>query len=139
MLCINTLNLGLFIMSFSFISAAWAADVASPIGLVPQPTAMDTLMQFAPLIFIVALMYFLLIRPQQKRFAEHQKLVNNLRRGDQIITGGGLYATIIKLEGEETLVVEIADNVRVKLKRSTITSVVTAVEAAANTNVPAKK
>ncbi len=122
-------------MSFNLISPAWAADAAAA---VPQPTAMDTLMQFAPLIGIVALMYFMLIKPQQKRFTDHQKMVRELRRGDRIITGGGVYGTIIKLEGDDVLVVEIADNVRIKVQRASISGVVGKADAPANANEPDK-
>jgi preprotein translocase subunit YajC len=128
-------------MPFSFITTAHAASdavTALPAGLVPQPTTTDTLMQFAPLIFIVGLMYFLLIRPQQKRFSEQQTMIKNLRRGDKIVTGGGVFGTIIKLEGEDVVVVDIADGVRVKVQRGTISAVVTAAEPVANGNEPAK-
>ena len=122
-------------MDFSLISTAWAADAAA---VLPQPTTTDTLMQFAPLIFIVALMYFLLIRPQQQRFAEQQKMLKALKRGDRIVTGGGIHGTITKLDGEDVLVVEIADNVRVRVQRASVTGVVGAAETPANANEPDK-
>lgn len=122
-------------MSFSLISTAWAADAAATI---PQPSGMDTFIQFAPLIGIVALMYFMLIKPQQQRFNDHQKMVRDLRRGDRIITGGGVFGTIIKLEGDDILVVEIADNVRVKVQRASISGVVGKADAPANANEPDK-
>ncbi len=124
-------------MSFNLISSAWAADAASAVA-VPQSSGMDTLIQFAPLIGIVALMYFMLIKPQQQRFTEHQKMVRELRRGDRIITGGGVFGTIIKLEGDDVLVVEIADNVRIKVQRASISGVVGRADAPANANEPDK-
>ncbi len=121
-------------MSFDFISPAYAAASAVP----PQASAMDTYMQFAPLIAILALMYFLLIRPQQKRFEEHQRVIKDIRRGDRIITGGGVHATVIKMEGDDVLVVEIADNVRVRIQRASITGVIGKGDAVANSNEPEK-
>ncbi len=124
-------------MNFSLISTAWAADTAATVTA-PQPGALDTLMQFAPLLGILALMYFLLIRPQQKRFEDHQKMVRDIRRGDKIITGGGVFGTVIKLEGEDVLVVEIADNIRIRVQRGSISGVVSRAEAPANANEPSK-
>lgn len=122
-------------MSFDIISPAYAAAA----GAAPaQASAMDTYMQFAPLIAILALMYFLLIRPQQKRFEEHQRVIKDIRRGDRIITGGGVHATVIKMEGDEVLVVEIADNVRVRIQRASITGVIGKGEPVANSNEPEK-
>ena len=99
---------------------------------------MDTYMQFAPLITILALMYFLLIRPQQKRFEEHQRVITDIRRGHRIITGGGVHATVIKMEGDDVLVVEIADNVRVRIQRASINGVIGKGDAVANSNEPEK-
>lgn len=121
-------------MPFDFIGTAHAAASATP----APPSAMDTYMQFAPLIAILALMYFLLIRPQQKRYDEHQRLIKDIRRGDRIITGGGVHATVIKMEGDEVLVVEIADNVRVRIQRATISGIIGKGEAVANSNEPEK-
>ncbi len=72
-----------------------------------------------PLVLIMVIFYFLLIRPQQKKLKEHRNLVEQLKKGDQIITGGGLYAKVIDVK-DDTLKVEIADGVRIKLKRDTI-------------------
>ncbi len=72
-----------------------------------------------PLVLIMVIFYFLLIRPQQKKLKEHRNLVDQLKKGDQIITGGGLYAKVIDVK-DDTLKVEIADGVRIKIKRDTI-------------------
>jgi preprotein translocase subunit YajC len=125
-------------MSFNLISSAWAADAVVAAAAVPQESGLDTVMKLAPLIGIVALMYFMLIRPQQQRFNEHQKMVKELRRGDKVVTGGGAHATIIKLEGDDVLVVEIADNVRIKVQRASITAVLNRADAPANANEPHK-
>lgn len=79
------------------------------------------LVQIAPLILIFAVFYFLLIRPQQQKAKRHRELVAGLQRGDKVITGGGLYATVVKVEDDNTVILEIAQGVRVKSARHTIT------------------
>ena len=72
---------------------------------------------------IFAIFYFMIIRPQQKRAKEREKLLSNIEKGDKIITSGGVHATIVGLE-EKTVLIEIAPNVKVKVERSAIGSVV---------------
>ncbi len=84
-----------------------------------------------PLVLIFAVFYFLLIRPQQKKVKTHQNMIASLRRGDKIITGGGLYGTVTKVLNEAEAMVEIAEGVRVKVSRATITTLLTQREAAA--------
>ncbi|MFZ2324277.1 MAG: preprotein translocase subunit YajC [Ignavibacteriaceae bacterium] len=72
---------------------------------------------------IFAIFYFMIIRPQQKKAKEREKLLSNLEKGDKIITSGGVHATIIGLE-EKTALIEIAPNVKVKIERSAIGNVV---------------
>lgn len=88
----------------------------------------STLMGFAPIILMFVVFYFLLIRPQQKKARQHQELLNNLRRGDRVITTGGLIGTITKLISEKELQVEIAENVRVRILRPMITDVLAKTE-----------
>ncbi|UCH23804.1 MAG: preprotein translocase subunit YajC [Deltaproteobacteria bacterium] len=78
---------------------------------------------FIPLILMFVIFYFLLIRPQQKRTKEHRQMVSNLKKGDRIITSGGLHGRITGLD-EQTLTVEIADRVRVKVARGNIGTVI---------------
>ena len=75
--------------------------------------------QILPLLLIFVVFYFLLIRPQQKKMKAHRDMIANLRRGDKVITGGGLHATVAKIE-DEVAVLEIANGVRVKAARHTI-------------------
>jgi preprotein translocase subunit YajC len=75
-----------------------------------------------PTMLIIGIMYFLMIRPQQKRLKEHRDMVAAIRRGDTIVTSGGIIGKVTKVEDEE-LQVEIADGVRIKLLRSTISEV----------------
>jgi preprotein translocase subunit YajC len=84
---------------------------------------------FLPLILIFVVFYFLLIRPQQKKAKEHKALLEALRRGDRIVTAGGLVGLVTKVTAEEREVtVEIADGVRVKVVRSMIADVLSKTE-----------
>jgi preprotein translocase subunit YajC len=83
----------------------------------------SALIQFLPLVLIFVVFYFLLIRPQQKKQQDHRKTLDSLRRGDRIVTGGGIVGTVSKVVGPEEVEVDIAQGVRVKVLRSTISSV----------------
>lgn len=83
----------------------------------------SALVQFLPLILIFVVFYFLLIRPQQKKQQDHKAMLEGLRRGDRIVTGGGIVGTVNKVVGPEEVEVDIAQGVRVKVLRSTISSV----------------
>ena len=83
--------------------------------------------QFIHLILIFVILYFFLIRPQQKKVKEHKIMVENLKRGDKVITVGGIVGTIDRIVDGEKVEVEIADNVKVEIIKSTgIQSLVTA-------------
>ncbi|MFW2542599.1 preprotein translocase subunit YajC [Primorskyibacter sp. 2E107] len=86
--------------------------------------------QFLPLILIFAIMYFLLIRPQQKKMKEHQKMVEALRRGDQVVTQGGLIGKVAKVKEGNEIEVEIAEGVKVRVVRATIAQVLSKTEPA---------
>ena len=75
--------------------------------------------QFIPLILIFVIFYFFLIRPQQKKAKEHKAMVENLKRGDKIITSGGIVGRVERIIDNEKVEVEIADNVKVEVVRST--------------------
>ncbi|MFQ5559746.1 MAG: preprotein translocase subunit YajC [Nitrospinota bacterium] len=79
------------------------------------------LANFIPIIAMFAIFYFILIRPQKKKQTEHQKMLDELKDGDNIVTSGGLYGTITKLK-DDILTVQVAENVRVKIARSSVTS-----------------
>ena len=80
----------------------------------------DFFIQIMPLLLIFVVFYFLLIRPQTKRMKAHREMVAGLQRGDKVVTGGGLFATVAKVE-DDILLLEIADGVRVKAAKNTIT------------------
>lgn len=86
--------------------------------------------QFIPLILIFAIMYFLLIRPQQKKMKEHQAMVENLRRGDQVITQGGLIAKVTKVKEDNEIEVELSEGVKVRVVKSTVAQVLNKTEPA---------
>ena len=86
--------------------------------------------QFLPLILIFAIMYFLLIRPQQKEMKEHQGMVSALRRGDQVVTQGGLIGKVSKVKDDSEIEVELAEGVKVRVVKSTIAQVLSKTEPA---------
>ena len=80
--------------------------------------------QFVPLILIFVIFYFLLIRPQQKRVAEHKSMISKLTRGDSVVTAGGIIGKISRVIDEEKVELEVSDNVNVKVIKSTISQVI---------------
>ena len=85
---------------------------------------MNGLESFIPIILIFVIMYFLLIRPQQKKIKEHKNMVDNLRRGDQVLTQGGIIGKVSKIKDESEIEVEIAVNTKVRVMRSTVVNVI---------------
>ena len=87
------------------------------------PGAFDMLNSLiVPTMLIIGIMYFLMIRPQQKRLKEHRDMIAAIRRGDTVVTGGGILGKVTKVEDNE-LQIEIAEGVRIKILRSTISEV----------------
>jgi len=85
------------------------------------PAAGSGLVSLFPLLLIMVIFYFLLIRPQQKRLKDHRAVIESLKTGDKVITSGGIYGTI-KSVNENDLKIEIAQGVRVRVKRDSIAS-----------------
>lgn len=83
----------------------------------------DMLVQFLPFVLIFVIMYFLLIRPQQRRMKAHQEMIKNLRRGDTVVLNSGMIAKVTKVIDDTEAEVEIADNVRVKVIKSMVADV----------------
>ena len=79
--------------------------------------------QLLPFALIFVIMYFLILRPQQKRVKDHAEMVKNLRRGDSIVTSGGLVGKVTKVIDNDQVEMEIADNVRIRQMRQMITAV----------------
>ena len=90
----------------------------------PAGGGADMFLQLVPFVLIFVIMWFLIIRPQQRRVREHQELVKNVRRGDTVVTSGGILGRVSKVTDEAAEIeVEIADNVKVKVVRSMISEV----------------
>lgn len=102
-----------------FISPAYAQSLG---------VSTDTLMQFAPLVLIFVVFYFFLIRPQQQKAKDHRNMLGGLRRGDRVVTGGGIIGTVAKVVSDDEVAVDIAEGLRVRVVRSTISSVLAKTE-----------
>lgn len=116
------------------VSPAFAADetpavtaVVAPSGAeaVPYDLSAEKMMRdnFLILGILFFIFYFMLIRPQQKRVRQHLDMIKSLQKGSKVITSGGIIGTIIKFEGDDVVVVEIAQGVRVRLAKSSISEV----------------
>lgn len=104
-----------------FVSPAYAQDAGAAAGLV----------SILPFILIFAIMYFLLIRPQQKKLKQHKAMVDAVRRGDQVVTAGGLIGKVSKVKEDGEVEVEIAEGVRVRVMKVTLANVISKTEPAA--------
>ncbi len=102
------------------IDTAWAQGGGG--GIPPSYVA------FMPYLLIIAVVYFMILRPQQQRAKETREMLANLKRNDEVVTSGGLYGKIVAL-GDEVITLEIAPNVRVRVSRPQISSVVSAIRA----------
>lgn len=80
---------------------------------------------FLPLILIFAVFYFLLIRPQQRKVKMHREMLGRIRRGDKVVTGGGILGTVTKVSNDQEVSVEIAEGIKVRVMRGTIAQVLT--------------
>jgi preprotein translocase subunit YajC len=92
-------------------------------GAAPAAGGMDIVLQLVPFVLIFVIMYFLIIRPQQRKAKDHQEMLKNVRRGDQVVTSGGIVGKVVKATDDADLEVEIADGVRVKVARGMIADV----------------
>ena len=101
---------------------------------------LDQLQQFLPLVLIFVVFYFLLIRPQSQKAKKHREMVAALRRGDRVLTQGGIFGTVVKVINEAEVQVEVAEGVRVRVARSAVSEVLAKTEPAAGTggDKPAK-
>ena len=107
-----------------FVSPAYAQAA-------PGSTTGSLIANFLPLVLIFGIMYMLLIRPQQKKMREMKAMIDALRRGDQVLTGGGIIGKVTKVGEDNIIEVEIADGVKVKVMKHTITQVMSKTEPAA--------
>ncbi|MFD1701389.1 preprotein translocase subunit YajC [Methylopila henanensis] len=100
-----------------FVTSAFAQ------GAAPAAGGADFLIQLLPFLLIFVIMYFLILRPQQRRVKAHQEMIKNVRRGDTVVTSGGLIAKVTKVVDDGEVQIEIADNVRARLSRGMIAEV----------------
>ncbi len=104
-----------------FISPAFAQEAASDAAATAATgDGAGFLMSMLPLLLIFFVFYVMVIRPQNKRIIEHRQMINNLQKGDKVVTGGGIVATVKKLVGDDEVVLEIADGVEVTAMRHTL-------------------
>lgn len=97
-----------------------SSDSAAPVELSADKMLRDNLMLLGVLFFIF---YFILIRPQQKRVRLHQEMMKSLKKGDKVVTNGGLIGTIVKFDGDDIVLLEVAQSVRVQIAKSSISEV----------------
>ncbi len=102
-----------------FVTPAFAQGAPAAAG------GADFMIQLLPFLLIFVIMYFLILRPQQKRVKAHQEMIKNVRRGDTIVTAGGIIAKVVKVTDDSEVQIEIADNVRARLSRGMISEVKT--------------
>lgn len=115
-----------------FVSSAFAQIPGVPAG------GQEMLSSFLPLVLIFVVFYFLLIRPQQKRMKTHKEMLGQLRRGDKVVTSGGIIGTVNKVSSDTEVILEIADGVRVRVVRGTIQEIITKTEPVAGAKDDAK-
>jgi preprotein translocase subunit YajC len=84
-----------------------------------QPQAINPLLNLLPVIFIFAIFYFLIILPQKQRDKQHQKMLGNLNRNDEVVTTGGIHATIVNIK-DKTLILRIDDNVKIEVEKNCV-------------------
>jgi preprotein translocase subunit YajC len=96
---------------------------AAPAWAAPAPAAGGGFLNFVPILAVVAIMYFLLIRPQQKKAKEQQAIIDALKRGDRILTHSGIYATVVAVKGK-VLEVKLNEDVKVLMSKSAVAQVV---------------
>ena len=100
-----------------FVTPAFAQGAAAPGG------TGDILMSLVPFVFILVIMWVMIIRPQRQRQKAHEEMVKNLRRGDSVVTSGGLVGKVTKVVDDDQVEIEIADGVRIRQMRQMITAV----------------
>ena len=100
-----------------FISEAWAQGAGAG--------GSDFLVQLFPLVLIFIVFYFLLIRPQQTKMKQQKEMLAGVKRGDRVVTGGGIIGLVTKVIGDNELQVELAEGVRVRIIKQTITDIIT--------------
>ena len=97
---------------FPFVSVAYAQSAG-------EASSQSAFFQFIPLVLILGVFWFLIIRPQQKKQKEHQRMVDNLKKGDKVVTNGGIFGTIVKV-GDDRITLEVANKVQINVERQQV-------------------
>jgi len=97
---------------FPFFSVAYAQSAG-------EASSQSAFFQFIPLVLILGVFWFLIIRPQQKKQKEHQRMVDNLNKGDKVVTNGGIFGTIVKV-GDDRITLEVASKVQINVERQQV-------------------
>ncbi|MBS1552271.1 MAG: preprotein translocase subunit YajC [Bacteroidetes bacterium] len=99
-------------------------EISVPILLQQAPGGMESILSsIVPFLLIIVIFYFLILRPQQKRQKERLALLESLKKGDKVITAGGVYGTVEGIE-DKTILVKVADNVKLKMERSSVSTII---------------
>jgi len=93
----------------------------------PEPTGGDIFMQFVPFILIIAIFYFLIIRPQSKKRKETEKMLSSIKKGDKVVTIGGVHGVVQNVK-ETTVIIKVDDNVKIEFLRSAVSNIVSSKE-----------
>lgn len=109
--------------AFGLILMGLAACQPGGVGGIEGEGGGSMLTTILPLILIFAVFYFLIIRPQQRKQKAHRQMIAEVRRGDQIVTGGGIVGNVVRIDRDNNLQVEIAPDLRVKVMRDTVSEV----------------
>lgn len=118
------------------VAAETVATTETPAAALPEQLTVEKMMQDNVLIMaaLFSIFYFILIRPQQKRLRKHQDLIKSLTKGQKVATAGGLIGTITKFEGENVVVLEVAQGVKVRVTRSSVSESISGDAAAESAN-----
>ncbi|MBK6538453.1 MAG: preprotein translocase subunit YajC [Ignavibacteria bacterium] len=99
-------------------------EISVPILLQQAPGGMESILSsIVPFLLIIVIFYFLILRPQQKRQKERVTLLESLKKGDKVITAGGIYGTVEGIE-DKTILVKVSDSVKLKMERSSVTTII---------------
>lgn len=93
----------------------------------PQGGGGNPLLTLLPFLLIILIFYFMILRPQQKRQKEREQLLSSVKKGDKVVTVGGLHGTVVGLE-EKTVLIQVADNVKMKFDRTSVASITRAAD-----------
>jgi preprotein translocase subunit YajC len=110
----------MFSLSSLLIASAYAADAAEAVP--PTGDAGSVLIRYMPVFLIFAVFYFVLIRPQQKKFDEQSAMITALKKGDKVVILGGLLGTIAKLDGDDKLVIDLGTGAQIRVLRNAVTA-----------------